>query len=185
MLNQVSLGNDRALAGLLLRSRWRLRLTRRWETQMPGLLAQLGEHLQVSRSYLFQNFEDASSGELCARQRFEWVEAGVGAEIDNPELQASSYHDIGCAHWITPLSSGVPVVETIGQATGATAELMAAQGIKALMVAPLIGGSRWWGFLGVDDCAVERQWRDAERKLLMGIGAQIGQLLQRRVPRPE
>lgn len=152
---------------------------------MPGLLAQLGEHLQVSRSYLFQNFEDASSGELCARQRFEWAASGVKAQIDNAGLQAASYADIGCTHWIEPLSAGVPVVETIGQARGATAGLMAAQGIKALMVAPLIGGSRWWGFLGVDDCAVERTWRDAERKLLLGIGEQIGQILHRREAKAE
>lgn len=180
MLNQVSGKRDRSLARLLRRSCWRLRLTRRWENQMPALLQQLGEHLQVSRCYLFQNFEDPTSGELCARQRFEWVAPGIRAEIDNPGLQAASYRDIGCAHWITPLRTGVPVIESASHATGATAELMQSQGIAALMVAPLIADTRWWGFLGVDDCVVDRQWRNAERDLLVGIANQIGRLLNRR-----
>ena len=180
MLNQVSDGQNRALVRLLRRSRWRLRLSRRWENQMPGLLRQIGETLQISRSYLFQNFCDTRPAELCARQRFEWTAPGVRPEIDNPALQAASYQDIGCAHWIDPLRTGLPICEELADAPEATAALMRAQGILALLVVPVIAGEHWWGFLGVDDCAQQRQWRNTERDLLMGVANQIGSLLDRR-----
>ena len=147
---------------------------------MPGLLQQMGETLQVSRSYLFQNFHDTKTGELCARQRFEWTAPGVRSEIDNPALQAASYQDIGCAHWIEPLRTGLPIGEAMADAHEDTAALMQAQGILALLVVPVIAGDKWWGFLGVDDCAQERRWRSTERDLLIGVASQIGSLLGRR-----
>lgn len=170
----------RTLSMLTWRSRLRLRLSSRWEKLLPDLLEEFGSAMRVSRMYLFQNFVDGASSDLCARQRFEWTAPAIRPEIDNPELQAASYREMGCMDWIEPLRANQPVARDLATASAAQQALLNAQGIESLLVVPVFTKQQWWGFMGVDDCVASRSWRPAEIRTMQALAQQIGQLLSER-----
>lgn len=135
------------------------------EAQVARQFDRLGRALRVARVYAFQNFADTVTGEICARQRFEWTDGTVEATIDDPLYQRISYQEAGVHPWIEPMQQGQMVTMT-RETAGPALELFEAQQIRSMMLAPVHRDDRWWGFVGVDDCRVVRQWSPAELRAL-------------------
>ena len=65
-----------------------------WRDAAPRFLQELGEASGASRSYLFENGLREDGG-LIASQRFEWADATIAPQLDNPVMQDMCYEDVG------------------------------------------------------------------------------------------
>lgn len=144
-------------------------------------LAVLGEAVDVDRVYIFENHPHPETGEEVVSQRFEWASDAVAPQIDNPELQNSSYIDNGMTRWYEALVSGKSIYGPIKDFPADEREFLAQQGILSLLVTPIFIGNQYWGFIGFDDCHSEQRcWSKNEESILASVAACFGVAIERR-----
>lgn len=115
----------------------------------------LGEGTGVSRVYIFENFDNNSR---CCNT-VEWVNSGITPVKD--ELQDVSYDSL--RYWRITLESGERIcAHDISTLPREVVEILEWQGIKSVLVVPLVVIGRWHGFLGYDECTTERTWDDVD-----------------------
>ncbi len=149
-----------------------------WQDSTQRLLGQLGVATEVHRIYVFQN-DRGPDGELLASQRFEWAAPGVPPQIDNPDLQNVPFEAAGFARWAEAMARGDVIVGNVRELPAGERELLAPQGIEALLVVPIYVGDEWWGFMGFDDCEGEREWSAGEQEALRAAAGAMGAAIQR------
>src|SRR5690606_11469053 len=87
--------------------------------------------------------------------------------------------ELGLRSWEASLQRNEPVQEVVTGMSSRGREHLEAQGIQSVLLIPIFVEDAWWGFLGFDDCATEREWSAAERDVLMAAGRMIGAGIQR------
>ncbi|NJN43916.1 MAG: PAS domain S-box protein, partial [Anaerolineae bacterium] len=151
---------------------------RSWQDTINAVLKRLGEATEVSRVYLFKN-ELSSDGNVVASQLFEWVAPNISPEIDNPNMQSMSYQDAGLGEWEEKMSRGETIAGIVREFSEDIQALMVPQSIQSLIIVPIFIGEFWWGFMGFDDCWVEREWANSELETLKTAGSILGAAIQR------
>lgn len=139
-------------------------------------LVWLGEAAEVDRTYLFENNHE--DGVTLTSQRFEWVKGGVSPQIDNPELQNVPLF----GEFLHISERGEPWEAIISQLPDdhELKETLAAQEILSVLLIPIIVDGKYWGFVGFDDCTVERSWSESELSLLQSFASSISSALERK-----
>ncbi len=150
-----------------------------WEQHIPDVLARLGVAAQVSRVYLFEQLI-AEDGHAVSRQRFEWASPGVPAKIDNPALQTLSFEAYEAGHIAATLATGAVVQTHTRDLPAVFRQLLDAQSVLSALLVPVFAGGQYWGFLGFDECAAEREWAAAEVDALQMAARTLGAAVQRR-----
>ncbi len=146
-----------------------------WEVALPEVLERLGVASGASRVYVFENavLHDGSQGMRLLR---EWLDGEV-PPLD-PDAGEGLAYAKGFVRWQATLSAGrtihgstnnFPAGERVGRLN---------EGVHSRALVPVFVGDEWWGFLGFDDCAGEREWPAAEIEALKTaadtLGAAIG-----------
>ena len=149
-----------------------------WEDAAPGLLESLGRATAASRAYIFQLGTDESR-QAFASQRFEWVAEGVTPEIDNPELQHVVLAERGLADLERAIERDEVQSLLVRDLPTRARELMEAQSILSLLLVPIVVESTPWGFVGFDDCELERSWSPAETDALRAAASVLGAAIAR------
>lgn len=167
-----------AILGTVARSAERLLRTSDWEREIPAVLADLGEATGVSRVYIFEN-HTGPDGDLLTSQRYEWAAPDATPQIDNPDLQNFSYAKWGFGRWVERMSRGEAIYGLVRQFPPSEQEVLAAQDILSIVVVPISVGSEWWGFIGFDECRLEREWTEAEIGALQAAANLIGAAIRR------
>ncbi len=122
----------------------------------------IGEHLNVSRVYIF---EDHPDGELTSNT-YEWCNEGIDSQKEN--LQGIPYSLI--PSWNRILTEkGMVLSENIQELPMDLVEILEPQEIKSILVLPLLDRDKKIGFIGFDECVLIRPWRDSEIELLKTI----------------
>ncbi len=140
---------------------------------LPGVLAQLGRAVAVSRAYIFQNHTSAE-GALLHSCRYEWVASDDLRVTRGDDWVNIPYEAAGFARWKETLAAGHPFHGLVREFPGAEREVLARRRVRSLAVVPIFCGGDWWGFLGFDDCAQDRQWLGAEIEALKGAAGAFG-----------
>ena len=135
------------------------------EVPFGDVLAELGQATGASRIYVFRNHR-GEDDVLLASQLAEWTQPQVESQLDNPELQGVPYEMAGMGRWASELARGRTIAGTIDEFPAAEQELLRPQGILALVVTPIVVDGDFWGFIGFDDCEIERRWTPAELDIL-------------------
>jgi response regulator RpfG family c-di-GMP phosphodiesterase/putative methionine-R-sulfoxide reductase with GAF domain len=148
-----------------------------WEQGVPEVLARLGQAAGVSRAYVFEN-HPASDGELPTSLRFEWVAAGIEAQLDNPDMQAFPLREGGFGRWVETLSGGKAIYGLVKDFPPSEQPVLRARGIRSLAVVPISAGGTLWGFLGLDDHWDERGWVPSELDALQSAADILGASIQ-------
>ncbi len=113
-------------------------------------------------------------------QRYEWTRPEIEAQIDNPDLQNFPLVAGGFRRWVDVLQRGGIISGLVRDFPDTEREVLAAQDIVSILIAPIFQGKDWWGFIGFDECVIERCWCAAETEALR-VGADIlGAAVQRR-----
>jgi PAS domain S-box-containing protein len=149
-----------------------------WGRVIDDVLRELGESAEVSRAYVFRRHED-ESGELCVSQIAEWTAPGVSAELDNPDLQGRRPQGVE-REWMATLERGEIVQGHVRDFDPVFRELLEVQGVKSLVLVPIVAAGAWWGYLGFDDCARHREWEAVETETLRAAADMLGAAVERR-----
>ncbi|MEW6711427.1 MAG: response regulator, partial [Candidatus Riflebacteria bacterium] len=133
----------------------------------------LGEDAGVSRTYLFE----LNLSENTMSNTYEWCAAGIYSQID--QLKSISLADR--AWWNGQLGRRqVICYSNIDEIPDkATREIIISQGIKSILVVPLFVKSRYFGFMGFDDCEKYRKWPEEDVALLLSISRIISSVIER------
>jgi two-component sensor histidine kinase len=132
----------------------------------------------VSRVYIFENFEDPGDG-FCMRQTHEVVAEGVPPEMDNELLQHVSYQKDGFLRWQSMLSSGESISGNVETFPESEREVLEPQGIVSMLVIPILVEGEWFGFVGFDELRFPREWSPEEVRLLRVGAEMIGNYIER------
>lgn len=145
-----------------------------------SILKRLGEAIDISRAYIFENHA-ADDGVLLTSQRYEWAAPGVLPQMKNPDLQGFPYHVGGFSRWVEAMERGDTIQGHISGFPDSEKAVLGSQGIKSLVAVPIFVDNRWWGFIGFDDCANERNWAQSVIDALKAAAGAIGSAMQRRL----
>ncbi len=149
------------------------------EEHLPNILSRLGEAVEISRVYIFENHSGAD-GELLTSQRYEWVNAGFMPQVDNPHLQNFHLAANGFGRWIEIMEQGGTIHGNIREFPESERDVLSAQEIQSILVVPIFVGGKWWGFIGFDDCLDEREWFAIEIEALKTAAGTLGAAIQRK-----
>ena len=152
--------------------------TGQWQTAIDQVLARLGRSSDTSRAYLFKNHTD-DAGRLCCSMLHEWTRPGIAPQKANPELQAVAYADCGLDRWAQLLGRGESISGPVAEFSAAERAMLEPQGIQALLIMPVFVDYQWWGFIGLDDCVLVRDWPEAEKDSLRAAADMIGAAIAR------
>ena len=141
---------------------------------LTNVIQIIGEYLNADRSYIFQ--VHSQNDEQYVSLKYEWVKANIDVQINNQELQNipfSKYLSI-----LNELSEGKIAEGLVKDHKSLEFRtLMSSQGIKAYLFSPLIFKGELWGFIGFDDCQIERVWDNAELYLIQAFSLAISNKL--------
>ena len=166
--DQVLEGVSKAMNSLIM--------GKNFSESVNNALEQIGEAINVDRVYIFRNHKD-SDDNICMSQQFEWCNTGVSPQIDNQELQNVPYSPV-FSHWYETLSSGTYYGGIVKEFPNPDEkELLQSQNIKSLIVLPVFSDNTFYGFVGFDDCEIERNWYANEVSILMVLAAGIGSII--------
>lgn len=138
-----------------------------------------GRGTSVDRIYVFKNHWDYERDLLAVSQKYEWVNEGIKPEIDNPQLQNLPYKDAGYERWVEYLSRGEVITGLVDEFPESEKEILQMQGIKSMLVVPIIIKKSFWGLIGFDDCTNGKEWSVSERDILTAAASNIGNIIKK------
>lgn len=149
-----------------------------WEQPIDQVLAQLGQAVNVSRVYIFENFvqEDGADASCI---RYEWAAPGITPQIDFPMLQAIPHVTPGIDRWVAEMKADRLIYGYVQEMSPEERLILEPQSIVSIVVVPIYAGAEWWGFIGFDDCVSRREWAQAEMESLRAAANILGAAIQR------
>lgn len=148
-----------------------------WEGVIREALTLLGNAAEVSRAYVFEN-STASDGALLFTEQFEWCRPGIMPTIHDPGNHDWPYRP-DHARWERVLGGGTTIFGLTKDLPDSERPHVEEENILSIALVPIFAGADWWGFIGFDDCAVERAWTDVELEALEAASETIGAAIQR------
>lgn len=145
-----------------------------FDKQMNNVLETIGKHIDVSRIYIFIDYDNGK----VARNVYEWCNDGVIPQIK--ELQNISYETIHSWKNIL-LNKGRIYSENMYELPKDIIQIVEPQQIKSLIVYPLFIDEKINGFIGFDECRYERRWDERELEILNTISGIISNVYQRKI----
>jgi len=149
-----------------------------WRQGIQPTLKALGEAFRVSRVFVFERCRN-SAGADCVSQRAEWAAPGIPPQIDDPDLQNMDLARVGFVSWQASMSAGQPVATLVKDLPEAERAFLESKGVVSVVIYPIQGDGEWRGFIGFDECFVERQWSEAELNALRTASGLLGAAMVR------
>lgn len=162
---ELNLQRREAMMAALNRAAQQFLRSAAWETNIPSFLEHIGQATEVGRAYVFQNYE-GQDGQVFTSQCYEWTAPGIAPQIDNPAFRHILVQDIGPASWYTDLGQERLVTALIRDLPEVNRAHFRERGVRSTVIVPIFVEKRWWGFLGLEDFVIERQWSKAKRDAL-------------------
>lgn len=122
------------------------------ESTVNAILEMVGRRYNVSRVYIFEDSQDGTY----SSNTFEWCNEGVQPEKDN--LQRVLYKDLGCGYQDNFSDNGIFYCPDISALPEEQYELLSRQGIRSVLQCAVRDGRKFVGFVGFDDCSIQRLW---------------------------
>ena len=142
-----------------------------------GALGALLQAVKADRVYIFENIDCAEHG-LCCRQAFEVCADGVAPQADNPALLHAPYSQ-GMDWLRTELSKDCPVFGEVESFPEPLRAVLKEQEILSILILPIFIGKTWYGFIGFDDTARTRGWKQEDVLLLTTAAEMFGAAFHR------
>lgn len=132
------------------------------ESSIDYALKAIGEFSHSSRAYIFEFHEDGMKMD----NTYEWCAEGVTPEIDvlkNQEVAMFTW-------WMAQIKDGkildIYDVDALGEEAHNEKEILTMQGIKSVLVLPIILQNKLSGFVGFDNVHSKSTWTESDRVIL-------------------
>ena len=123
------------------------------DAAVNSILALAGAQFDVSRAYIFEEDEDG----LGCSNTFEWCGEGIDPQLEN--LQRLSYEDdLGGCYQENFNEEGVFYCRDVATLNAHQYAILKPQGIKSVLQCAIHDGGAFRGFVGFDECRVNRFW---------------------------
>lgn len=149
------------------------------DRSIPSALRHLLEASQVSRVYIFENFQDETDG-LCMRLKNETCAKGIKPQIKDPVLQHISY-DRGLKRWATQLGKKKSIIGVFEDFNKTEQQFLKSRSISSILILPIFVNEEWHGFIGFDDIENKRQWGEEDIRMLKTASEIMGVFLERKL----
>jgi PAS domain S-box-containing protein len=155
---------------------------RDWRAGIQELLDRLGRATEVSRVTLFE-IHPGRVGRLVQSCRYDWAEPGLARISDDERYQSMPLSDEDrsgeLGDWAQRRGRGEVIQATLREVRGYTREVFLEHGTLSFASVPIMVGGEYWGFLGFDDCKLERVWSPLEIEVLQTASALIAGAVER------
>lgn len=151
-----------------------------WISALDQCFEIIGETLKIDRIYFFQNDlkQETSS------QRLEWTRNLIDSEIDNPKMQNVPFSEFPI--FMEPLRSGKNFEAVVSELPSSpTKQILQEQGVKTIFVAPVMSHDTFMGFIGMDDCTLERKWAIEESQIIKSLTTNLAHVIARKIIQTE
>lgn len=150
---------------------------KRMDKEINLVLQEIAEFADVDRSYIFFFNDDLTE----MSNIYEWCKEGIEPQIDNlKDLSVDIF-----PWWMKKLKRFenvyIPFVEMLPGEAESEKEILRSQGIKSLIVIPLIYAEDLIGFMGFDSVTKETTWSENIISLLHVIGDVIVNTLEHKM----
>lgn len=140
---------------------------------VDALLQRLGELYAVDRTFLFRVRPDGTR-----YNSHEWVASGTQSLMPDMQLVVPACHPIWQAQFCTGRLVAVSARTDLAEGSPERT-LLAAIGVTATLMVPLMDGARLIAVIGCDSEREARPWTEEERFLLASIGRAVAAVLLR------
>jgi PAS domain S-box-containing protein len=152
-----------------------------WRAGIEELLRRLGLATGVSRVSLFEVHRSAA-GEVVQSCRFDWAEPPLELISADPRYTEMTLGDVESVmdEWSLRRMRGELVQALRSEVAGYTRQIFEEHGTLSFVSVPVtLSSGDWWGWLGFDDCRVERLWKPLEIDVLRTAAALIAGAIER------
>ena len=149
------------------------------ESTINDLLKRLGRIMRVDRTYIFENSREAD-GTLVSTRRFAWASDGAGTGAGDHGIGQVRFALPGHARWEKVLGQGDVIYGDIAAFQPDEQTALREGNIQSILAVPIFAGKEWWGFIGCDDCHLNRSWSILETDALTSLASMLGAVMQRR-----
>jgi PAS domain S-box-containing protein len=143
------------------------------ELVLNDVLRLIGAHTRVSRVYICENDQDGAT----SNNTYEWCNNGISPQIKN--LQGIPYSSIPSWKQIL-IEKGRIFSTNISELPQDIIHYLKPQEIKSTLVYPMYVENTFYGFIGFDECVINRIWTDEEMDLLRAVSNNISMAFERR-----
>ena len=143
------------------------------EESIQELLALMGRKLNVSRVYVFENSDD---NRFCSNT-YEWCNQGVNPEIQN--LQNISYETDIPGYADNFNEEGIFYCPDVALLPRNIYDIVAPQGIQAMLHCAIRENGVFRGYIGFDDCREPRLWTREQIEMLTFFSEALSMFLLR------
>jgi len=143
------------------------------ESSVNEILAMIGQKMNVSRVYVFENSED---NRFCSNT-YEWCNAGILPEIRN--LQNISYETDVPDYTDNFNEDGIFYCPDISMLPKPVYDILEPQGIKSMLQCAIRENGIFRGYVGFDECVEQRMWTREEIDLLTFFSESMSMFLLR------
>jgi len=137
----------------------------------------IGPASDASRAYVFINHRGPDGG-LLTSQKAEWCAEGINPKIDNPLMQDMSYNE-WLPRWGEILLRGDVINARTADFPDKERQILEPQGIRAVLLIPIMVDDEFVGFIGFDNCISDREWDNVEQTFLRAAANDLTQAIRR------
>lgn len=154
-----------------------------WQLAVEAVLAHIGEATGVSRIWIAEN-ANMPDGDVTLRFIHCWTQPEFRVADDDPLFaQALSYQHEGIGVEALRLRRGEILQVRAGDLPAAIRARFERLGIRSHVLAPIMAGNDWWGFMAFDDCVAEKSWPEIEQEALRAAANLFGSAIAARAGR--
>ncbi|MGF1675374.1 MAG: PAS domain S-box protein, partial [Rivularia sp. (in: cyanobacteria)] len=157
---EVILGNHRNYLEALINLETALQNFDGSDESYREILSILGLAYKPSRVYIFENHR-SKNGDLLINHKAEWCNTAIASKFEPKSFQNKPMTEI-FPHLEKILARGNAAWGTVGEFGFKEKEFLEARGVVSVLFLPIIIKGELFGFIGLDDCVVNRVWQSTE-----------------------
>jgi diguanylate cyclase (GGDEF)-like protein len=147
-----------------------------WESRINDVLEHFGKSTQSDRVYIYKNEIREEKG-LSAVLQAEWTSEGVLPLKETLDGTESEYQKSGFYRWLDLFRNGEMIFGKVLDLPPEEQSRLFKMDIRTILALPIFSDQVLWGFIGFDQCFIEKNWSptglDALKTAAKIIGAAV------------
>lgn len=149
-----------------------------WDSNIYEVLERLGDVTGASRVYIFEN-DIEPDGSRVASLTYEWTAPGIASHLSHPSVSRMAYSTQGFDPLGQALVRGKTVCGSVKRLASRGIDVPFPEDSLSVLAVPISVKQEWWGFIGFDDCQIEREWMPAESEAIATAASMLGSAIDR------
>ena len=130
------------------------------------------ETSDASLVYIFKNYTEYKTDDLCAEYSNEVCAPGITPEINNPKYQSFKYKD-GLLNIQRKLSNGEIITGYLNNFSPEESKFMSPKNSGYIIIAPIFIDNKWFGFVGMNFCSINKDISVLDIKAIATLSNQL------------